>query len=433
MKEIILKVCNDKIYFNPELSIPIQQTNIPKEHLTFRTHRDIFWKVEMLNYNTNDQLLNVSILDYNLSDGDGFTDQIPKKKVKQLIFKEFEWNKLEPLLTFYQESKLKQHMLIQPLAQFFDQEIAYFNIVNFNQNTPSSINQQIQYNQNVEPIKLDFRVFFSDLHFILGYATFKKYIKELDREVEFKIANDHILAEFDNIKSWFAKKLRIKKIRVSVTIVLTENGISETQALSDDIDEITPELIDSVKYERTYALSKATGISDLEKLLFTVDDIFSQIDSDNIERNVFNQSDENILNFFLQKKDIRNKRQLEYLAGNKQSENHKLRYTLNPDFGFLFMIEGPKYNHYVWELLNSNATYLWRINKGEREIELQFKIVEGAINTIRTNGRRKYKLAYQNNLPDKDFGFILIAHEEINSNPDDNFPKWKSRLNEQLT
>jgi len=101
-------------------------------------------------------------------------------------------------------------------------------------------------------------------------------------------------------------------------------------------------------------------------------------------------------------------RQLAYLAGTKQSQNHKLRYTLNPNFGFLFLIEGAKNKHFVWELLNSHATYIWSIDKSVKEIKLQFKRVESIINMIRTSGRGNYKRAFRNNHQDNDLVFRVI-------------------------
>jgi len=411
--EIIIMFYNERVYFNWDLFVPFENTNIPLEYMTYPRQRQIFSKVEMLNYNSENQSLSVSVIRSGLTDITGFNNQTPKRVIEKLLFQNFESNNFEPFL-----EKSNEH--VQAANHF-----------NFNQIDSSPI--QIEDKPNIITIKEVFRVNFNDSHFILGYVTFNRYIKQLDRIVDFKIANENILAEFDNIKLWFAKVLKIKKIKVTATIVLTENGISKTHALSEDIDEITPELIESVKYERTYSLSKATGIAGFDKLLFTTEDIFAQLNYGDIEGNVFNQSDEDILNFFVQEKNIRNKKQLEYLAGKKQSENQKLRYTLNPDFGFLFMIEGTKYNHYVWELLNSNATYLWRIEKNDNEIELQFERIEAEVNKVRTFKRANYKKAYKNDHQDTDIGFLLISHEDIISNPADNFSKWKIKLNEQLT
>lgn len=421
-KEIIIKVGNDRIFLNPQLSIPIQQTNIPKKHLTFRSHEDIFWKVELLGYKADIECLKVSVNEYRLTNITGFDQQEPTKKVTKLFFDKFNWSKLEPLLTYYHKKELKEYL--------------------FNANTRSEqqiqtdfyeSNHQIEAKPYVTTITENFGVYFTDCNFMLGYVTFKKYIKQIQKEVDFKIVNEHILAEFDNIKFWFAKKLKVKKFKVFVTITIKDNEVTETRATSEHIKQITPELIDSVKYQRTFALTKEPKLSQPDKSLFTSEEIFCQMNSEDIEGNVFKQSENDILNFFLTEKDIRNRKQLTYLAGKKQSNNYKLRYTLNPNFGFLFLIEGEENNHFVWELLNSNATYIWSIDKGKQNVELQFKRIESIVNNVRTSGRENYKRAYRNNHQDNDLVFRVLNHKNIGSKLVDDFPDWKSRLNEQLT
>lgn len=433
-KDITIKVRNDRIYFNPRLSIPIQQTNIPKDHLTFRSHEDIFWKVEMLEYKPTDKCLKVKVKDYSTSDISKFDNQQPKKEVEQLLFEKFDWRKLEPILTAYQKIKLHEVLFNIDADPFSRGDMTvpsvHKTVFNFPPTSPSTEHET---KPIVTTITDEFWLYFTDCVFLLGYVTFKKHIKKLGKEIDFKIPNEHILAEFDNVKFWFAKKLKTKKFKVTVVITLTDNEVTETFATSKHIDQITPDLIDSVKYQRTFALTKEPRLTSPDKALFTAEEIFTQIDTDDIEGNVFNQSEQDILNFFLEKSEIRNKKQLAYLAGKKQTENHKLRYTLNPNFGFLFLVEGAENNHFVWELLNSHATYIWSIDKGEKEIELQFKRIESIVNTVRTSGRENYKRAYRNNHQDNDLVFRVIYHEDIASNLVDDFPKWKSKLNEQLT
>ncbi len=431
-KEIIIKICNDRILLNPQLSIPIHQTNIPKPYLHFKTHGEIFWKVEMLAYKVDDKCLKVKVKEYNTSDIAKFDNQKPKKEVEQLLFEKFDWVKLEPILTSYQKIKLHEILFNIDTNPYSRGDNATPKRGNFDFGIfPTSTQHEPK--PSTTTITEDFWVHFTDTHFMLGYVTFKKHIKKLGKELDFKIPNEHILAEFDNIKFWFAKKLQTKKIKVIATIFLTDDQANETTATSKHIDLISPELIDSVKYQRTLALTKEPKIMSPDKSLFTADDIFAQFETEDIEGNVFNQSEEDILNFFLEKGNVRNKKQLAYLAGKKQSENQKLRYTLNPNFGFLFLVEGVENNHFIWELLNSHATYIWSIDKTDKESELQFKRIESIVNTVRTSGRESYKQAYRNNHQDNDLVFRAIYHKGIDSNFVDDFPEWKSKLNEQLT
>src|SRR5688572_8199397 len=102
---IIIQVTNDRIYFNPGLSIPIRQTDIPRDHLTFNSNRKIFWNVEQLEYFPDIKCLRVQITDYNTVEVSAFDKQEPKKEVVQLVFGFFDWAKLEPLLSVHQKAK----------------------------------------------------------------------------------------------------------------------------------------------------------------------------------------------------------------------------------------------------------------------------------------------------------------------------------------
>ncbi|MEY3249546.1 MAG: hypothetical protein RL742_1589, partial [Bacteroidota bacterium] len=128
----------------------------------------------------------------------------------------------------------------------------------------------------------------------------------------------------------------------------------------------------------------------------------------------------------------RNRQQLIYLSGAKQSKNEKIRFTLAPNFGFLFLVEGEQYNHFVWELLNSHATYIWSIGKTRQDLKLQYQRIEQAINTIRNSSRSAYKNAYRQQQTDQDLAFNYLQHQHAESALVDGFPKWKHQLNALL-
>jgi len=250
--------------------------------------------------------------------------------------------------------------------------------------------------------------------------------------VNFKIYNDHLLPEFNVIRYWFAKKLGTKRFYVHATIKSEGHEVVDTHCTSSQIDQIGPGMIDSIRYQRVHVLKKEPKIIPPDKNLFTADEIFGLWETEDEQGNVFRQSEEEILAMLLEKSDIRNKKQLAYLAGSKQSGAAKLRFTLYPHFGFLFFIEGEECNHFVWELLNSHATYIWSFDKKEKSREQCFQHLERTINLIRSGGRDAYKQAYHDRSVDQDIVFHFIPHEDIDSKLVDGFPKWKMRLNEQL-
>ena len=112
-----------------------------------------------------------------------------------------------------------------------------------------------------------------------------------------------------------------------------------------------------------------------------------------------------VLNLLVEKGKIRNWRNLEYLSSDKQSENYKFKFTLHPAFDFLFLGESEKYHHFIWELRNSNATYLWSIEKSEEDIHSQYTRIEETIHTIKSLKMVQFKRDYKSGLIDHDLTF----------------------------
>lgn len=447
-KELIIKVDNKGIYLSPNLIVPIQQSNIPFEHCKFRTHEEIFWKVELIEFNDVTLCWKMKVLDYSVSDTNNFERQKSTKIVERIAFEKFNWIKFEEHLSSYQKIKLLDVLDNHDTDRFF-KEVPKKNIIlsdyerDFSKEIPENIPTHTALHKfpespkEIEPIiktlRIEFYVYFTEAHFTLGYVSFSKNIKDINQRVNFKILNDFLLPEFENIKSWFAKILKTKKIKVNASITTSNEKVIETTATSPQIEMINAELIDSIKYQRTFALTKPARISEVDKSLFSTDEIFGNMDSDDLEGNVFRQNENEVLSFLIDNYKTRNRKQLEYLSGSKQSKNYKLRFTLHPNFGFLFFIEGQENNHFVWELLNSHATYIWSIDKSVKEIELQYKRIELSINIIRDNGRIQYKRSYRQNHHDNDLVFSIIEHDDISSNLIEGFVKWKHKLNEKIT
>jgi hypothetical protein len=425
-KEIIVKVNNSGIYLNPALKLDFSQTNLPKEHFSFK--KEYYWVADMLWFDTDEMELVLQVSDFNATDIIPFENQKPKKEIHKLRFQKLNWEQLEPQLSYFQLSKL------QPILEEIEEDGQEPEFVRKQrEQLLKSITGEFEKpGKDREVIEEKFWAEFSEASFKLGYISITRHIKSLGRKLQFQIYNDEILPEFEHIKFWFSKKLQSRRFEVMARIILQGGEVLETHASSKHIDKISSELVDSIRFQRTYALTKATIASQPDKSLFTADDIFQQGNTEDLEGNVFRQSELDILQILSEKYSVRNRKQLEYLAGKKQSPGQKIRYTLSPNFGFLFFIEGEKMNHFVWELLNSHATYIWSIEKGEATIQAQFKRIESIINNIRTMGRENYKKAFRQNLQDNDLVFKVITHKHTGSDFVDDFPKWKARLNEHL-
>lgn len=438
-KEIILKITNEKIWFNETDFIDISCTDIPFQYLKFNTYLDIFWKVEMKDFDKSSRILLVDITNYNCRDYSSFINQKPKSEIKQLNFNIFNWKLLEPLLSNYQKIKFihklrnyndkkEENEPIKKIETNSDIEIP---IIRETDSIIKNIDNRIE---NIETNFIEeFAIDFNDSYFMLGYVRFSKYIKKLNKSITFKIKNDNILAEFDNIKYWFSKKLKIKKFKVRAIFILIDNKIKDISATSKDIDNIDQNLIEGIKVQRTLDITKSIRPHNIDKALFTSDDLFSLNNDNDLEGNVFKQSEKDILEMLIDKCNARNKREIAYLSGRKQSLSYRIRFTNHPNFGFIFLAEGELNNHFIWELLESHATYIWTIEKGKNEIELQYKRIENIINTILIHGRDKYKRAYKTTNQDNDLIFNVIYHKDKGSEFIDEFPKWKHRINELIT
>lgn len=439
---LIIRVDNERIHFNPELAISIQASNIPQKHLTFSSRKSIYWKVEMLEYNAEGRRLKVAVLDYAFGETQQFIEQKPKKQVAQILFEKFDWKKLEPLLIHYKSSALKEVLINLNTDPFSVDSSGSIETENKFHNT--SRNEEYEWDVDdpnihgqkaLQTIVIEerFTMPFTKVKFVLGSVRCSKHISKLDQVIDFEILNENLLPEFENIKNWFSKKLKTKKISVTVKIVVKDGEVIEQKATSKQIDRINSELIDGVKHQRTLALVRDPRISDLDKSLFTAEEIFNQVNTNDIEGNVFAQSELDVLNILMNQENVRNKKHLAYLSGKKQSVDHKLRYTLFPDFGFLFLIEGETSNHFVWELLQSHATFIWSLERGNGKIARQYKRVEGFINFVRLHGREHYKRGNRQGDLDSDIVFRVIKHDKIGSDLVDDFPIWRARLNEQIT
>lgn len=438
-KEILLKIKNDKIWFNDTDFIDIRFTDIPFEHLSFHSNREIFWKVLIKEFDKTLNKLVVEIVNYSYSDLPTFLGQKPKYPIHFLEFDKFDWAYLEPQLSNYQIIKFI-NQLTNVNDKFYhskpkqESSSAKTDSVKINENTDFQIEKQ---NIKKEPIitllEEEFFVDFNDTTFMLGYVRFSKHIKKLNQTLDFKIVNENILTEFDNIKYWFAKKLKTKRFKVKAIFTLIDSQLKEFSATSKEIDNIDQNLIEGVKVQRTLEITKSIRPQEIDKALFTSDDLYSLDNTNDLEGNVFKQTEKGILDMLIEKCNVRNKRELTYLSGSKQSLNYRIRFTNHPNFGFIFIAEGEMNNHFIWELLNSHATYIWTIEKGKKEIELQYKRIEFTINTILDCGRDKYKRAYKTTNQDSDLILNVIYHKDKGSHFIDEFPKWKYRINELIT
>lgn len=436
MKRLTIKIDNEYVYLSPNTTVPLIQTNFPFRHCKLRTQRDIFWEVELLGYVEDSKCWHMQVIGYASMDISSFERQKSTREISRIVFERFDWNRLERLLTSHHKMAM-QDMLYNVYSgryDFPDPELRFFkgaspqSVTDSGEQLSKENGTPYHHLPQIKQQQISFSVDFSDAQFSDGLVKFKKKIKEIGKTLDFQIINDHLRAEFDHIKSWFAKWFKTKKFTVNAVITQTDGKVTSVTAESAEINMINQELIDRVREQRTVALTKSLRGPELDRSLFTAMEVFDEMATGDAAGNVFLQEEKDILQLLLKKTQTRNRRQLEYLSGSKQSEDVKLRFTLAPSFGFVFFVKGDANNHFIWELLNTNATYIWSFGGNEGKIEQQLKEVEEAIAFIRQNGREPYKRKYKLEKGMTGFSFASIEHDGVSSETEEGLVKWKDKL-----
>jgi hypothetical protein len=274
----------------------------------------------------------------------------------------------------------------------------------------------------METIKETFPVPVKDLRFKLGGVSFEKKIKGFHRPIEFTVVNYELREEFDAIKDYFENVLKTKKIRVTVSVETKDHELVNVLAKSPEIDRIDRQLIDTVKFEFVKTAKKKIA-TDIDKSLFTMDEFFDSYGDERFRANVFYNDEKELFEDLLQITGTKHYRQLRLLSGLHCHGVMKLRFILKP-FSFLFLVEGEKNYHLIWETLDTEeATYIWHIEKNLPVLKMTLQKIEDIIHVIKVQG----KTAYLNTTGDP---FRRIFHDY--SNLVDGFLKWKGELESVL-
>jgi len=259
---------------------------------------------------------------------------------------------------------------------------------------------------------------FENLEFRYGSFAFKYNITEINTELEFEIENLEIRPEFEVLKDYFFKAVKIKTISISIYAEFENGKVISQLAESNDLTKITSELIESVKFQfitKTF-LSKPNLVNQ-ENLLN-----IQQLQNQN-NFNLYDSGDE-LLNDFLKNQNYKHQTHLQYLAKHHERTVLKIRFVLNP-FSFVFLLAGKKGFHIVLETLNTEeATYIWHFDKDRQFIPDILKQIDNYLNIIRNNGRQ----AFIENPPNN---FSKVLHDY--STDKKGFIIWKNLIEERLT
>jgi len=429
----IIKIRNNKFYYTENDYLSLERTNLSVGNLRFSNRQDIYWEVELKDYNKTSNSVDIYVLNYEPKVISNFKEQVAKNSLDYFKFMNLEWKYLEPLLSSYQPIALKGLFKIDTGRQLKSpDDLAFPKELNITK-VKKSIEENIEYNSGdiLQDVQQEFFFSFKDASFENGYVSVYKKFDFIPLKIELKIYNENIIKEYDYIKYYFPKYFKDgKKFKVNFKGKIQYGELISYSANSKEIESINDEIIKIVKSYRSIELINVVTDSKDEESIFTIDEVVEKINVSDEIRKGFETNEKEIIDSILFIRKVRNKRQLEYLSGKKQSESERIRFTLSPLFGFLFLINGNKKNHFCWELLDSHATYIWSFDSYSLFSE-KIAEIDTVINEVRTIGRNAYKREWKKMNESSNFTFKAINHK-LNKDRNDGFINWKNRLEEIL-
>ena len=254
------------------------------------------------------------------------------------------------------------------------------------------------------------RVSINELDFHYGLVAFSYTHEPLKKTIHFDIENEEIQPEFEVLKPYFFRVLKSKYISVTIQAEFDNNVLISQLAVSDDIDRINTEIINSVKFEfLDRSLLKQTKGTDNEFIYKEIEAIF--------------KSKNSVIDTILNNNKYLHSRHLNYLSKNHHQTQMKIRYVLHP-FAFVFLLVGEKKNHIILETLDSKeATYIWHLPRDSKLFKQELKHVNNELNLIKNNGRHSFLKQHRN-----DFSKIIHNYSES----DKGYYNWKNALEERL-
>lgn len=411
IRPIILRLTAEGVYYNPAACIPWEHTNFPPaSSFGIMDQTETYWVFEQLSFDKKTSQLEISPIDYAPANRESFENQNPKFPIKSLVFRAIDWVELKKVLYKYAPDDFAD---ITYVSNKPDDAPRFGGMEKYPGKAPDKRTGSHEVNFSISLKKVTFKY---------GYVEFEKSLPDLKLREVMRIENSFILPEFEFIKPYFFKVFGKKTIQVRGQIHITERGEITHQLTSPEVRMIDEQFLAGIKKIMIEDAFKKPQIITVDKGLFTEDDFLEGLHDEKLG-DTLSPSEQDILNTLIDAKGVRNRKQLEYLAGKIQTQTEKIRFTLNPNFGFLFFYQGERNTHYIWELINSHATYVWTF-PGPKSMPGHLQKVEEIINFIRVNGRT----AYVDNV---DEIFHKVIHRK--GQMKDAFPRWRHELNALLT
>ena len=397
--ELIIIFKEDEVFLTKDHSLNFVQVGLKDIAQTSKSNA--YWEIRVLKFHKNDKKLFCEVLSYNI----GNIEYPPHQKEISEQLKNIE------TLSFW---SIKTDGLLRTLKTP-SQLNAFQKHTNKDQSTPIEPKTQV--------IEETFFIPLKRVQFKQGCISFDREFKELNKKIELTINNDNLREEFEAVKNYFANVLNTKKINVTTRIEITNNDIISINTRSPEIEQINKDLIDNIRFEFIKSIAKRKH-QELDENLFSIDEYFNTLSKEGIKSLTTYSSEEEMLEDLLRISNTKHFNHLRFLSKKHAHKIMRLRFVYNP-FSFIFLIEGDKNYHVIWETLDTaEATYIWHIEKDLKQLKKKILEIGNIINQIRTDGKSSYINSTQDT-----FRRVFHDYSELN----DGFIKWKDELESILT
>lgn len=443
MEERVLKMTNDGSYINNNCKVSYQQTNLPIDSFAFI--KEVFWKVAIKTTEYHGKTaLQVEVIDYNAKNPSALGKQTLKGEVPFMIFTPFEYERFSYQVACQTSGVMRSLCKDHPLGSKRPIDL---DIRPPGSASSYSKDKQLERHQKqmewankadetLKPIELPLQTNeitikqrFNESIIKNGFIEFKRRLPQPTEEITISINNDFLKQEYDLLKEYICKKIGKKTFTIKLVVQSRGNQVISYEASSEDIEKINETFIEEIRIPQIRLLKQVVDSTN-EKKLYTVDEVFEKIQK--IPGNIFNANINDIIKTLTDGYKHRNSQQIIFLAKNHNANVSKVYLTLKPLFGFLFYIDSGKNHNYIWELLDSHATYIWSFDKAIFSQSVSFTNTDLFIKEVHAKGRNKYKQDLHSKQVNNQSHFYCLEHEmQLNSSVV-NFEKWREKLMEVI-
>lgn len=415
-KILYLRIGPNEFEYGAGFSILQKHTSFPNEENKLRP--GLIWKTEILEYNSEDCILYLKVIDFNCKDLQEFQSQKPKTQLNWIDFEKFPLEKILSCLVFKDITLLTNHIIDGDRLKSKLQENKQGSS---NNSYGESIILDHIYKEVEYPIK---KINFED-----GYGEFKisrNYFHGLMETQICRIPNSIIRREYQVVLNYLIKAFGSRKIKVTLEIGKRSDGNYVLLGLkSVEFENIDDSLIKKACYMDMASQIKKYRKDNPEVLV--PDQSISFPNS----KNSFPPFNSRLfLENLLEDRPEIHYYELSYLSKRQVLVPELgLQFILQPQFSFLFMIQVKQTLFWVLETYQVDlATYIWTTPYPEKSNDHVTNIFKDQISSIYSEikkiteiGRNQYKKAYPEN-----FDFVEHHHGK------NGFLHWRAAIEELI-